>query len=79
MLIHRKHLTVSNEPGKFEWVNQVPWPHVIMDPFIFFCFPFPNSRTGQTQSQYLNFGDSQTEGKADAEITRYGSRASVCE
>ncbi|XP_055323837.1 hornerin isoform X3 [Sitodiplosis mosellana] len=35
------------------------------------------SRTGQTQSQYLNFGDSQTEGKADAEITRYGSRASV--
>lgn len=37
------------------------------------------SRTGQTQSQYLNFGDSQTEGKADAEITRYGSRASVCE
>ncbi|XP_031617781.1 hornerin isoform X2 [Contarinia nasturtii] len=35
------------------------------------------SRTGQTQSQYLNYGDSQTEGKADAEITRYGSRASV--
>lgn len=47
--------------------------------FTHFCFPFPNSRTGQTQSQYLNFGDSQTEGKADAEITRYGSRASVCE
>lgn len=38
-----------------------------------------DSRTGQTQSQYLNFGDPQTEGKADAEITRYGSRASVCE
>lgn len=38
-----------------------------------------SSRTGQTQSQYLNFGESPTEGKADAEITRYGSRASVCE
>lgn len=37
-----------------------------------------SSHQGQTQSQYLNFGDSQTEGKADAEITRFGSRATVC-
>lgn len=47
---------------------------------VHFSILFQNlSRNGQTQSQYLNFGDSQTEGKADAEITRYGSRAFVCE
>lgn len=36
------------------------------------------SRQGQTQSQYLNFGNPDADGKADAEITRFGSRSSVC-
>lgn len=46
--------------------------------FIIFSFVVGFSRQGQTQSQYLNFGDNGTDGKADAEITRFGSRASVC-
>jgi hypothetical protein len=32
---------------------------------------------GQTQSQYLNFGESD-DGKAEAEATQSGSRATVC-
>lgn len=32
---------------------------------------------GQTQSQYLNFGESE-DGKAEAEATQGGSRATVC-
>lgn len=35
------------------------------------------SHRGQTQSQYLNFGDTATEGKAEAEATSHGSRAIV--
>lgn len=32
---------------------------------------------GQTQSQYLNFGNAE-DGKAEAEATQTGSRATVC-
>ena len=32
---------------------------------------------GQTQSQYLNFGN-EDDGKAEAEATQTGSRATVC-
>lgn len=35
------------------------------------------SHRGQTQSQYLNFGDTDSEGKAEAEATSHGSRAVV--
>lgn len=35
------------------------------------------SHRSQTQSQYLNFGDANTEGKAEAEATHQGSRAVV--
>lgn len=33
---------------------------------------------GQTQSQYLNFGKPEDDGKAEAEATEKGSRAIVC-
>lgn len=33
---------------------------------------------GQTQSQYLQFGDGENPGKAEAEATRQGSKAVVC-
>jgi hypothetical protein len=32
---------------------------------------------GQTQSQYLNFGDKSEDGKAEAEATQHSSRATV--
>lgn len=35
------------------------------------------SHRGQTQSQYLNFGTVQNEGKAEAEATQHGTRAYV--
>lgn len=44
----------------------------------FLCFWHAFSRQGQTQAQYLNFGNPTNDGKADAEITRFGSRATVC-
>lgn len=36
------------------------------------------SATGQTQSQYLNFGKPEQDGKAEAEANESGSRATVC-
>lgn len=35
------------------------------------------SHRGQTQSQYLNFGNTDSTGKAEAETSQYGSRAVV--
>lgn len=35
------------------------------------------SHRSQTQSQYLNFGDANAEGKAEAEASHQGSRAFV--
>lgn len=73
-----QNMTVPKELGKFD-LCMCAIVSVILNNVNSLLAPPPLSRTGQTQSQYLNFGDSQTEGKADAEITRYGSRASVCE
>lgn len=41
------------------------------------CYGF--SHRGQTQSQYLNFPNGPQEGKAEAESTQTGSRATVGE
>jgi len=40
---------------------------------------FIRSSRGQTQSQYLNFGKPEEDGKAEAEATENGSRSTVCE